>query len=333
MKKALVVGGSSGVGLSVVLRLLADGHDHVYVVAKAEYPWDVLSKDQYDLLHDHTSYFKIDLTHEDYSWCDTIRDIDTLIITAGFGRVALFEELVEKEISNLVKCNELAVIQIIRKYYDLIKSDRDFYCAVMVSIAGHLASPYFSVYGATKSALAAFIENINTELNAAGYHNRVLDVSPGSLKGTAFNGKANIIREIECVAKEILEHMKNRDTLYIPDYEKTYKNVLERYHNDPVQFGLQSYEYKASSARVSGKPQVVVGYLSGTFDLFHIGHLNLLRRAKAECDYLIVGVHKSGAWKGKETFIPFEERLQIVGAVKYVDKVVAIIDEKGYRAD
>ena len=49
---------------------------------------------------------------------------------------------------------------------------------------------------------------------------------------------------------------------------------------------------------------------------------NLLRRAKAQCDYLIVGVHKSGAWKGKETFIPFEERMQIVGSCKYVDKVV-----------
>lgn len=65
-----------------------------------------------------------------------------------------------------------------------------------------------------------------------------------------------------------------------------------------------------------------IGYLSGTFDLFHVGHLNLLRRAKQQCDYLIVGVHDSGAWKGKETFIPFEERVQIVGSCKYVYKVV-----------
>ena len=53
-----------------------------------------------------------------------------------------------------------------------------------------------------------------------------------------------------------------------------------------------------------------------------MGHLNLLRRAKAQCDYLIVGVHGSGKWKGKETFIPLEERKAIVGACKYVDKVV-----------
>ena len=67
---------------------------------------------------------------------------------------------------------------------------------------------------------------------------------------------------------------------------------------------------------------MTIGYLSGTFDLFHIGHLNLLRRAKEQCDYLIVAVHDSGKWKGKETFIPFEERKESVGACRYVDKVV-----------
>ena len=67
---------------------------------------------------------------------------------------------------------------------------------------------------------------------------------------------------------------------------------------------------------------MVIGYLSGTFDLFHIGHLNLFRRAKKQCDYLIVAVHDRGKWTGKETFIPFEERKEIVGACRYVDQVV-----------
>lgn len=65
-----------------------------------------------------------------------------------------------------------------------------------------------------------------------------------------------------------------------------------------------------------------VGYMSGTFDLFHIGHLNIIKKARAECDHLIVGVHESGTWKGKETFIPFEERLEIVKSLKYVDKAL-----------
>jgi glycerol-3-phosphate cytidylyltransferase len=66
----------------------------------------------------------------------------------------------------------------------------------------------------------------------------------------------------------------------------------------------------------------IIGYISGTFDLFHIGHLNIIKKAKGECDHLIVGVHESGAWKGKDTFIPFVERLEIISAIKYVDIVV-----------
>ncbi len=100
---------------------------------------------------------------------------------------------------------------------------------------------------------------------------------------------------------------------------------MERYHDDSMKFGLESYGYKVG--RITEKPQVTVGYLSGTFDLFHIGHLNLIRRAKQECDYLIVGVHRSGSWKGKETFIPFEERLEIVANIKYVDKAVESFTE------
>lgn len=68
----------------------------------------------------------------------------------------------------------------------------------------------------------------------------------------------------------------------------------------------------------------VVGYTTGVFDLFHVGHLNILRRAKEQCDYLIVGVtvDELVAYKGKRAFIPFEERIAIVEAIKYVDKVV-----------
>ena len=105
-------------------------------------------------------------------------------------------------------------------------------------------------------------------------------------------------------------------------YKKTYRGVLERYQADPHGFGLSSYAYKQASGRAQGGKKVVIGYLSGTFDLFHVGHLNLLRRARAQCDYLIVGVHRSGAWKGKETFIPFEDRMAVVGGCRWVDKVV-----------
>ncbi len=68
-----------------------------------------------------------------------------------------------------------------------------------------------------------------------------------------------------------------------------------------------------------------VGYTTGVFDLFHIGHLNILKKAKEQCDYLIVGVSTDEVvqgYKKKTPIIPFEERIAIVEAVKYVDEVV-----------
>ena len=69
-----------------------------------------------------------------------------------------------------------------------------------------------------------------------------------------------------------------------------------------------------------------IGYTSGVFDLFHIGHLNILKRAKDLCDYLIVGVSTDElveSYKNKIPIIPFDERLAIVGAIRYVNKVVS----------
>lgn len=68
----------------------------------------------------------------------------------------------------------------------------------------------------------------------------------------------------------------------------------------------------------------VIGYTTGVYDLFHVGHLNILKRAKEHCDYLIVGVTVDDlvSYKGKQVVIPYEERVEIVKAVRYVDEVV-----------
>jgi len=69
---------------------------------------------------------------------------------------------------------------------------------------------------------------------------------------------------------------------------------------------------------------MIVGYTTGVFDLFHIGHLNILRNAKSMCDKLIVGVSTDAlvSYKNKRVVIPFEERLEIVRSIQYVDVVV-----------
>ena len=70
---------------------------------------------------------------------------------------------------------------------------------------------------------------------------------------------------------------------------------------------------------------IKIGYTAGVFDLFHIGHLNILRNAKNNCDYLIVGIttdELAEKRKGKKPIIPFSERIEIVKNLKFVDMVV-----------
>lgn len=312
MKKALVVGGSNGLGLSFVNQLLKNNYEMIYVV----------DKEIKQFKDDRVESIGLNLLSGNYDIFDRINNIDTLIITAGFGRIAPFESLTDVEISNLLNVNTISTIRIIRKFYERIKNKNDFNCCVLCSIAGLVSSPLFSVYSASKSALCKFIEAINIELEASDTKNRILNVSPGSLKGTKFSGGENDVSQTADICEQIINAMNSKKTLYIPQYNEIYKGVIERYNADARRFGLESYDYKISNGRINLKPQVKIGYLSGTFDLFHIGHLNILERAKQYCDFLVVGVHKDASHKGKKTFIPFEERAEIVRNIKGVDLVI-----------
>ena len=80
---------------------------------------------------------------------------------------------------------------------------------------------------------------------------------------------------------------------------------------------------------------MTIGYTTGVFDMFHIGHLNILKRAKAQCDYLIVGVSTDELVqhdKNKTPIIPFADRCAIVESIKYVDKVVSQPDKDKFAA-
>ena len=243
MKRVLIVGGANGIGLSIAKVLTARSEiEKVYIVDK------VPLAEEYQ--EEKIKSFQFDLTSEDYSLFDQFADIDGLMITAGFGKLALFEDIDEKMIPLYFNVNTIAVIRVIKHFYDRLLSDDDFCCGVMVSIAGFMSSPFFSLYGASKAALKIFIESVNVELEKAGSHNRVLNVSPGSIKGTSFNQGKTDLSLTEPLAKEIIEHMENKDDLFIPHFEEVFRNVLERYHEDFRKEGLHSYDYKLKSGRI-----------------------------------------------------------------------------------
>lgn len=235
--KALVVGGSSGIGLSIVLNLLGKGeYEGVYVVDKAPFP------DAY--ANDGVTFIPCDLSKGDYSCLQDAEDIQALFITAGFGHLKYFQELSEEYIQNCFSVNSIAPIRIVRHYYDRLLAKDDFHCAVMVSIAGRLSSPLFSVYSATKAALSKFIEAVNVELDVQGSRNRILEVSPGSLKGTGFTGGHSQPELTTALAGEIIRRAAQHEELFIPQYEEVFKSVITRYEADAHKYGVESYWYK-----------------------------------------------------------------------------------------
>jgi glycerol-3-phosphate cytidylyltransferase len=76
---------------------------------------------------------------------------------------------------------------------------------------------------------------------------------------------------------------------------------------------------------MSKEKKKIIGYTTGVYDMFHIGHLNIIKNAKKKCDYLIVGVSTDEVvkkYKNKTPIVPLEDRMEIIRALKYVDEVV-----------
>ncbi len=311
-KVAMVIGGANGLGAATVKKLISENYNKIYIVDRV----------QPSFIDQKTTFIRFNLVNEHPAVLAQYDDVDTLIITAGVGRLDYFENLSDIEIDTSFQINTISLIKIIKAFYDKINSKEDFYCAVISSIAGLVSSPLYSVYSATKAAVSKFVEALNSELAGKKNKNRILSVCPGFIKGTKFHGgEENNFDLIMPLVDEIYEKMLTRKTEFIPNYE-VYGEVIQRYRKDPDKFGLESYNYKLENNKLQPKPKTKIGYLTGSFDLFHIGHLNLLRRAKQYCDYLVVGVHTDGSHKGKELLIPLEQRMEIIRGTKYADEVV-----------
>lgn len=237
IKRILVVGGANGIGLSIATELARREYvEKVYVVDKAP-----LSE---EFNNSKIETFQFDLTSDNYLFFERFTDINALMITAGFGKLALFKDVPESYITSSFEVNTIPVLRLVHRFYDKLESQEDFYCGVMVSIAGFMSSPFFAVYGATKAALKVFIESVNVELLKGGSSNQILNVSPGSLKGTSFTNDKTDLHVTAPMAQSIIREMEKKSDLFIPQYEEIFKNVLERYHEDFRKEGAHSYEYK-----------------------------------------------------------------------------------------
>lgn len=312
-KRAAVIGGGSGLGLAAAHALCRMG-------------WNVAVYDRTEpeSLPENAVFTRFNLLSDDISAIDTA--VDAFVYTAGFGRIARFSELTDYEISNGFRVNAEMPARVLSRFMPRIAKG-GFRAAFMGSIAGRIPSPMFAAYGAQKSALHALVENVNAELAYDGIDSSILICEPGAIKNTGFYGGKTDVDALMPMAQELIERMLRGDREWIPGMD-TYGPVLERAKGDPVEFARSSMEYKLASGRTSDKPSGVKGFLSGTFDLFHVGHLNLLQRAKQYCDYLTVGVHPAtSSHKNKPVFVPLEERMRIVASVKYVDRVVVTLDE------
>lgn len=288
MKKAVVIGGSNGIGLAIA-NSLTDREYYVYVL-------DLIPPDPALLnWNERTQFIYCDLLAYDErifeELCDD-RDIELLMITAGFGRVADFEYLHISEIQNLLTVNTISGIKIIHNFYKRIKNTAPFYAGMMGSIAGLVSSPMFSVYAASKAGICRFIESINIELEAGGFQNRILNVSPGSIKGTRFNGGNNDISKTHDLAESIVDALFDRQELLIPEYDEIFKGVLDRYQADAHLFGLSSYNYKRESGRVFNEFRAKIGYYVCEKEESGRKLMDKISKMKEQCDYLIVNANK-----------------------------------------
>jgi len=237
IKSVLVVGGANGIGLSIALAYACRNTvEKVYIVDKSPL------QDKYS--HQKIETYIFDLTSEDYSFFDQFSDIDVLMITAGFGHLALFKDVSEQHIIDSFNVNTIPVLRLIKRFYRKLEGKENFYCGVMDSISGWMSSPFFAVYGATKAALKIFIESVNVELRKAGSHNVILNVSPGTIKGTNFYSGETNLDLLNDLTDEIILHLENKDDVFIPKYEEVFKEVLFRYQTDFRKEGGHSYDYK-----------------------------------------------------------------------------------------
>lgn len=271
----------------------------------------------------------IDLVYRDCPELSTIYPVDELLkelnlftharVWRGMGRMFLEHLRSEKELAGyhrkyrrdnrIVTSNRLRMNYTQEEYDSLF---RDIFKGIdnkqiYLFGSGRFAEQFIDQFGQFLS-VAGVIDN-NSEKWGKKIQNIEI-ISPDSLKNIAVPYKVIIcIKNYE----DVLEQLKDMGIMDLSVYSPS----LE--YERPVSIAVSNSE--------SEQKPYHIGYVAGVFDVFHVGHLNLLKKAKAQCDYLIVGiVSDEQVIKSKKTkpYMSFEERREIVAACKYVDEAVKI---------
>lgn len=315
-KKAIVVGGSNGIGLALSNLLIMRGYELV-ICDRVEPDYDLMEKG--DISYSHCDLLNFD--EELFSKLAVSEDVEVLLITAGIGRVADFAAHHISEIDSTISIDLMSVLKIIYFFYDRISSTNRFYTGVMASISGRISTPGAAVYAAAKAGVVRFIESVNVELEEKT-ENRILEVSPGSFKGSRFYGGKNDLSLMIPLASEILDHLFNREILFIPQYEEVFRGVIERYYSDPIEYGRYSYQFKKKSDRFDNGKKVRIGYLPVCETMPVRNLINEAMNAKKKCNYLVVGID--------ESLNDSESLFELLSSCKYVDKVLYGLSFKDY---
>lgn len=141
---------------------------------------------------------------------------------------------------------------------------------------------------------------------------------------------------VEVKPPDVLRDM-DRDTFYVVICTAQKESIEKQL----ASMGITDYHYYRpvpieDSVLKEEQKLYRIGYVPGAFDLFHVGHLNLLRRSKSRCEYLIAGVLTDELFehfKKRKPVIPYEQRAAIVSAVSYVDRVVPVDFSNTYKID
>ncbi len=184
--------------------------------------------------------------------------------------------------------------------------------------SGKFAEQFLELYGADID-IDFIVDNNNSHIG--GSLHGIPIKSPEELKNLG-HGEFKVII---CI-KNYLSVMEQLDKMGIREYSIYDAGRAYQKKPHPIYDPLQS-DSVIEKKMEAEKKQYHIGYIAGVFDLYHVGHLNMFKRAKELCDYLIVGVvSDEGVRKHKKTdsFVPFTERIEMVRSCRYVDEAVEI---------